>query len=79
MFKHHLTDGLPPQLGSLQPTIDKVSFSLVISACEGAACWPTALDVLSSMALVKLQANVVAFGAAISSCEKKAGPGWGGG
>ena len=43
------------------------------SACEKAACWNVALHLLTGMAFVNLRTSMIALGAGISSCEKKAG------
>ena len=51
-------------------TLDVVSFSASISACEKGKQWEGALGLLQEMAHKLLTLDAVSFGASISACEK---------
>ena len=51
-------------------TLDVVSFSASISACEKDKQWEGALGLLQEMELYLLTPNAVSFSASMSACEK---------
>ena len=52
-------------------TMDVISFSAAISACEKGGQWQRALSLLEDMCKEGVTGNVIGFNAAISVCEKE--------